>query len=297
MWPKNDSSRPYIIFTGLPVCSASRQAWTCIERSSRPPNAPPTPASEIRTLSGGRSRLAATWSWSTCSHWVETNRSTPPSSAGIARPDSGPEERLVLHADLVLAGDDDLGRRVRVAVLDVHVPQQVAARVQRLGVEGQLGVGDRLEHLVVDLDLGGRVAGGLRVVGGDDRDRLALVADLVPGQHRLVGDLEPVDLAAGHVLVREHGVHAADRERRRDVQLADARPRVRAAQGRAPQHPVGPQVGRVGEVALHLGDAVGAADALADAAADGGLDASYRHLLEPAARGARCRARSRPRRR
>ena len=182
------------------------------------------------------------------------------------------EERLVLHADLVLAADDDLGRRLLVTVLDVHVPQQVAARVQRLGVEGELGVGDRLLDLVVDLDLGGRVAGGLRVVGGDERHRLALVADLVPGQHRLVGDLEPVHLATGHVLVREDGVHAADRERGRDVQLADARPRVRAAQGRSPQHPVGPQVGGIGEVALHLRDAVGAADALADAAADGGLD-------------------------
>ena len=106
------------------------------------------------------------------------------------------------------------------------------------------------------------------MVGGDDRDRLALVADLVPGQHRLVGDLEPVGLAAGHVLVREDGVHAADAERGRDVQLADPRARVRAAQRRAPQHPVGPQVGRVREVALDLRDAVGAADALADAAAD-----------------------------
>ena len=163
----------------------------------------------MRTLSGGRSRLAATWSRSTCSHCVEMNRSTPPSSAGHREAGLRPEERLVLHADLVVAGDDDLGGGVRVAVLDVHVPQQVAGRVQRLGVDRLLGVGDRLERLVVDLDLGGGVAGGLRVVGGDDRDRLALVADLVPRQHRLVGDLEPVRLAAGHVLVREHGVDAA----------------------------------------------------------------------------------------
>ena len=70
MCPKNDSSRPYIIFTGRPVCSASMQAWTCIERSSRPPNAPPTPPSTSRTFSGGRSSEAASWSWSTCSHCV-----------------------------------------------------------------------------------------------------------------------------------------------------------------------------------------------------------------------------------
>jgi hypothetical protein len=48
-------------------------------------------------------------------------------------------------------------------------------------------VGDRLEHLVVDDDPLHGPPRGLRVVGGDDRDRLALVADLVDGQHRLVG--------------------------------------------------------------------------------------------------------------
>ena len=42
----------------------------------------------------------------------------------------GPEERLVLHADLVLAGDDDVGRRLGVAVADAHVAQHVAAPVQ-----------------------------------------------------------------------------------------------------------------------------------------------------------------------
>ena len=72
------------------VWSASMQAWTCIERSSRPPNAPPTPPSTSRTFSGGRSSEAASWSRSTCSHWVAMKRSTPPSSAGTARPDSGP---------------------------------------------------------------------------------------------------------------------------------------------------------------------------------------------------------------
>ena len=187
-------------------------------------------------------------------------------------PGLGAEERLVLHPDLVLAGDHDLGGRVRVAVLDVDVPQQVAGRVQRLGVEGVLGIGDRRQRLEVDLDLRGGAARGLGVVGGDDRDRLALVAHLVPGEDRLVGDLEPVGLAAGDVLVGEDRVHAGDGERGRDVELADAGARVGAAEGGAPQHPVGPQVGRVGELALDLGDAVGPADALADPALGGCLD-------------------------
>ena len=40
------------------------------------------------------------------------------------------EERLVLHADLVLAGDHDVGHRVRVALAQLQVPHQVARRVQ-----------------------------------------------------------------------------------------------------------------------------------------------------------------------
>ena len=51
---------------------------------------PPTPASESRTFSSGRSRQGAICWRSTWSHWVATYRSTPPSSAGIARPPSGP---------------------------------------------------------------------------------------------------------------------------------------------------------------------------------------------------------------
>ena len=62
-----------------------------------------------------------------CSHCVETYRSTPPSAAGIARPASGPERRLVLHRRLVVALDPDVRLRVlEVAVGDVDVAQHVA---------------------------------------------------------------------------------------------------------------------------------------------------------------------------
>ena len=71
-WPVNDSCRPYTIFTGRFAWSASIAAWICIERSSRPPNAPPTPARWIRTSSSGRPRHGATCSRSTCSHCVAT---------------------------------------------------------------------------------------------------------------------------------------------------------------------------------------------------------------------------------
>ncbi len=55
------------------------------------------------------------------------------------------------------------------------------------------------------------------------------------------------------------------RERRAEVDAQDAGARVRAPQGGAPQHPVGVEVGGVGELAAHLGPAVLAQDALADA--------------------------------
>ena len=108
------------------------------------------------------------------------------------------EERLVLHADLVVAGHHDVGLGARVALADLEVPDQVAVRAQdgrlarelhhrrRLRVqvgrrpelvvaECRAGVGDRLEHLVVDLDAGAGAPRRLGMVGGDERDRLALV--------------------------------------------------------------------------------------------------------------------------
>ena len=244
------------------------QAWICIDRSSRPPNAPPTPPRLIRTFSGGRSRAAAVWSRSTCSHWVATKRSTPPSSAGTARPDSGPRKAWscmpTSYSPVTTTSAVAPGSPCSIRTWRRRLPDGCSGSASIAFSGSVTGV----EHLVVDLDLRRGVARRLRVVGGDDRHRLALVAHLVEGQHRLVGDLEPVDLAARHVLVGEDGVHAADGERGGEVDLADAGARVRAAQGRAPQHSVGPQVRRVGEVALDLGDAVRAAQALADPAAD-----------------------------
>ncbi len=181
-----------------------------------------------------------------------------------------PQEGLVLHADLVVGGDDDVGRRLLVAVADGDVAQQVAPLVQLRGVgkHGLLGVHDGLEHLVGDLDQGRRPARRLGVVGGHDGHRLALVAHPVDGHHRLVRELQAVGLPARHVGVGQDRVHPAERQRRPHVQRDDAGVRVRAAQRRAPQHPLGPQVRRVGELALHLERAVGPADALADAARD-----------------------------
>ena len=180
-----------------------------------------------------------------------------------------PEEGLVLHPDLVAPADDDVGGRVGLAVLDHDRPQQVAALVQRGRARRhrRLGVGHGLEHLVRDGDRVRGAARGLGVVGGDDRDRLALEADVRVREHGLVGVLEPVRLAAGHVGVGEDGVDAGHGGRGGGVERGDAGARVRAAQRRAPEHPVGAEVGRVGELAAHLRHAVGAQRAVADPAA------------------------------
>jgi hypothetical protein len=199
------------------------------------------------------------------------------------------EERLVLHPHLVLAHHDDVRGRRRVTGADLEVPHQVPLRVQVGALPAQLGdlgggvvhlvpgrvpqrgarVGDRLQHVVVDVDAGGGQPGGLRVVGGDQRHRFALVADDVEGQHRLVGQLEPVDLLARHVVGGEHGGDAGGGQRRAGVDRADPGVGVRAAQGDPPEHVLHPEVAAVGELATDLQDAVGPLGVVADPAAAG----------------------------
>ncbi len=190
-----------------------------------------------------------------------------------------PEERLVLDAELVDAADRDVALCVGVAVPDDDRAQHVRPRVlpeavaggrapvvDRRLLSGVLGVDDRLEGLVFDRDLLGRAPRLLRVLGGDEGDRLAEIADAVDGQHGLVGELEPVGLRAGDVGVGQHSVDAGHRKRLRDVEPQDAGVRVGAAHRVAPEHPGGDQVARVGELAGDLRDRVDPLDALPDPA-------------------------------
>ena len=57
----------------------------------------------------------------------------------------------------------------------------------------------------------------LGVLGRDDRDRLADVPHAVDREHRLVGELEAVELRARHVRVGQDRVDAGDPERRVEV--------------------------------------------------------------------------------
>ena len=115
----------------------------------------------------------------------------------------GAERSLVLHRGLVVALDPDLRLgALELAVDDVNVAEHVAEVVHagRVGVERRLHVHDRRQRLVVDLDELAAARGCSRRVGGDERDRLARVADDLLGEHRLVGDLEPERPLARKVL-------------------------------------------------------------------------------------------------
>ena len=186
-------------------------------------------------------------------------------AVGDGQPRLRPEERLILDADVVDAADGHVTVGVRVAVADDEVANDVRAvvlavavrhrrpvGVQRRLLGGALHVDDRFEQLVLDADGCRSAARLLRLLGGDERDRLAVVADALGGEHGLVGELEPVRLLAGDIAVREHGVDARHPHRLRDVELDDLRVRMRAADGDAPEHPGRVQVARVGELARHL---------------------------------------------
>lgn len=133
----------------------------------------------------------------------------------------------VLAADPVEALDDDLAGRVRVAVAQRDVPDQVAVGVQRFCLEGLLGVGHRVEYFVLDDDRRGGHARGVGVVGGDGGDGLPVVAYDLGGEHRAVGPAPAVQFGARHVLVRDDGPYAGHVPRVGGVDGEDARVRVR----------------------------------------------------------------------
>jgi hypothetical protein len=185
--------------------------------------------------------------------------------AGHGQAGLGAEERLVLHADLVVALHGDLSLGPGVAEADLEVPEQVAVGVDGRGRQGRLGVDQGLGDLVVDGDGGRGPAGGLRVVGGDRGHRLAVGADHQVGEDRLVVVLEAVGAAAPEVVVGDDGMDAGDGEGGGGVEGPDAGRGVGAAQGRAPEHPLQEQVRGEGELPGGLGRGVGPQDALAQA--------------------------------
>ena len=199
----------------------------------------------------------------------------------------GPERRLILDAGLVVALDPDVRLHAWVAVRDPHVAKDVPPIVElrRGGIERLFHVGHRGKRLVVHGDAIGSASGELGCLRGDDGDGLAVVANAIGREHRLVGELEPVGRLPRHVLCREHGDDTGCGERVRDVDRADARMGVRAPERVSPEHAFVPEVAPIGERPANLGDAVDAAHGLADAAAHA-LLGSPAHRSAPAIRRA-----------
>ena len=81
------------------------------------------------------------------------------------------------------------------------------------------------------------------MVGGHERDRFAPIAHHVECKHRLVLDLETVELASGHVLMCEDRVNAGHRARFRNVDGEDPGVWVRAPHRRTPEHSIDVKVG------------------------------------------------------
>jgi hypothetical protein len=113
--------------------------------------------------------------------------------------------------------------------------------MQRPLFECALRIDYRLERFVLDPDPFGGTARLLRMLCGDERNRLPEVAHPLVGEHGLVGELEPVALGAWDVVMRQDGMHAGHPDRLGDVDRDDARVRgidISAAVGMAGVHAV-----------------------------------------------------------
>ena len=135
---------------------------------------------------------------------------------GVLHDDVGLSERPLDVA--ALDGDGDHGV-VLVLVVDLRRP---------VG-HGRSGVEDGGELLVGDLDEVDGGSGGLLVDGGDGRDLIAHVADLVRGERHLVLD-EGTPAALEGVLGGHHGPYAGQRLGSGGVDAQDAGVRVGAAE-------------------------------------------------------------------
>ncbi len=180
----------------------------------------------------------------------------------------GTERGLVLHRHFVFALDDDIGGRVRIAVHDADILDDVAilrvVELRRVGLQRRDRVGDRRQRLVLDVDRLRRQTRLLGIVGRDECHGLADVPHHAGREHRLVGAHEAELLPGRQIVGRDHRTDSRHAARGRDVDSHDSRVRVRAAERCAVQHALAREIARVQELSLDLGRRVGARSGFAD---------------------------------
>ena len=252
---------------GLPVARATQPTSTSSTAIPLAPNPPPTSGATTRTFSGSRPsstpRTILSW-WGVCELIHSVSRPSSPHCAALERGSIGHAASRWL---IDLALDDDLGgvEQVRVGALrrnvDAHVRPDAGVD-HDLVAHRLLGVGHRLELLVVDVDELGGVDARLTAVGEHDRDDVANEPDRVGAQQRpehlrvdrderrqrvddsarVGGDehlragglrgrlVDPVDLGVRHVRAHERQVQRARQRQVVDVAaLASEEARVLAA--------------------------------------------------------------------
>ena len=198
------------------------------------------------------------------------------------------EKGLILHSDLVRALDLDLTDDCLVTRENPLVAEHVPEGMDRgsASVDATFGIGDRLEYLVGDFHRRQSSTAGLRMIGGDRQDRLSEIANDVAhsGEHRLVLHDQAVVRLAGHVVSGHDAFDARDLPGVGDVDVHESSVRVRAAQGRSPQHALGPHVAGEGEASLHLGGTVGTARVGAQGSVSGVESGGQGHAAPPCVR-------------
>ena len=174
----------------------------------------------------------------------------------------GSERCLVLSRGLVESLRDDRPYGILVSSTDSHLPE-----VQPI-FNCLLGIGERFERFPFDDDCRSGSASGLFVVGSYNGDGFTPVLGRAVAEDRLVLFFLSERGFALNVVLRQYGTDAVHRECRSDIKAGQAGMGVGAAQGGTPQHVLGPQVGRVGEVPHHLRSAVRAPHARSDSSSD-----------------------------
>ena len=151
-----------------------------------------------------------------------------------------------------------------VTVTEMDPADDVPVGMDWGGVGSQLRVHQRFGRFPINLDCGEGTTHGVGMVGGHYDNGLALVADDVGSQNRLIPLNKAIGGATWHVLVGQHGVHTGKGQRRSYVDAPDPRRGVRRPEGAAPEHPVMVEVAGKREGSGHLGHAIGAGRILAD---------------------------------